>query len=325
MFRTILTISLCFRVLLIQSEEANTYTNPLPPPVADPFVQRHDGTYYLYGTTSASRGFRVFTSTNLIDWKAGGYVFWKTDKTWSQGNFWAPEMFEHNGTFYLHFGATSKTTGHRIVLCEGDSPAGPFREFKSPWFDDGLDVIDSHVFTDTDGRRYLYYVVDVTSTGIGEIRVRAVNDDLSVAKESTACIKPTQKWEGGKWNEGPFVLKHEGTYFLMYSANVATSREYSVGYATSQSPLGPWTKSADNPVLKATDKVSGPGHNSVIASPDQSELFIVYHVHRKPEGGWDRQLAIDRMRFEKDKAGIWHIRVTGPTSTTQPAPAAPSK
>jgi GH43 family beta-xylosidase len=55
----------------------------------------------------------------------------------------------------------------------------------------------------------------------------------------------------------------------------------SVGYATSKSPLGPFKKSDDNPILaKNVDKggiVTGTGHNSITYSPDGKEMFCVYH------------------------------------------------
>jgi GH43 family beta-xylosidase len=113
-------------------------------------------------------------------------------------------------------------------------------------------------------------------------------------------------------------MKHENTYYLMYSANVYNGPDYSVGYATSSNPLGPWIKYAGNPILKKNMAigVSGPGHNSVTTSPDDKEMFIVYHTHTfpdKPSG--NRNLCIDRMVFDN---GV--IKVLGPTRSPQPLP-----
>ena len=44
------------------------------------------------------------------------------------------------------------------------------------------------------------------------------------------------------------MLKHNGTYYLMYSGSGANGPEYAIGYATSESPLGPFTKFAGNPI-----------------------------------------------------------------------------
>lgn len=37
---------------------------------------------------------------------------------------------------------------------------------------------------------------------------------------------------------------------MMYSANYYKGKNYAVGYATAKSPLGPFVKSNDNPVLQ---------------------------------------------------------------------------
>src|SRR5439155_3735176 len=68
--------------------------------------------------------------------------------------------------------------------------------------------------------------------------------------------------------------------------------------------------------------VSGPGHHSVIDSPDGKELFIVYHTHQQPSNpSFARQLAIDRMEFVDSSGGETKIVVKGPTDTPQPMPS----
>ena len=70
----------------------------------------------------------------------------------------------------------------------------------------------------------------------------------------------------------------------MYSANCYAGRDYSVGYAVSEHPLGPFVKYEGNPILASNnEQISGPGHHSVTLSPDNSEMFIVYHIHTDPK------------------------------------------
>lgn len=74
--------------------------------------------------------------------------------------------------------------------------------------------------------------------------VAELNDDLvSFKNEPLLISKPDQKWElysGPEWlwNEGPFVLKRNDKYYLMYSANFYASNIYSVGYAVAKNPSG---------------------------------------------------------------------------------------
>jgi beta-xylosidase len=106
----------------------------------------------------------------------------------------------------------------------------------------------------------------------------------------------------------------------MYSANYFGGKNYAVGYGTSKSPLGPFTKSDDNPILaKNVDKggiVTGTGHNSVTYSPDGKEMFCVYHG-RTTATGDDRVVFIDRMKIVKDG----QLVVEGPTTGPQPLPS----
>lgn len=298
-----------------------TYCNPLDVFLADPFVYRENNTYYLYGT-SADDGLLVWTSTDLVNWQLKGHAFRRSSSSWSRRSFWAPEVFKHKNKYYLHYTAVGGPKRlRRIVLAEGDSPLGPFKEIKAPWFDAEIPTIDSHVFRDVDGALYLYsvYLDQPPKRKLFEIHVRKLDENLNPSPESTFCIKPSEDWEGIV-NEGPFVMKHNGLYYLTYSTVGYLSPEYGVAVATSKSPMGPWTKSQGNPVLRRTADVSGPGHHCFTDSPDGKELFIVYHSHQHLDHpGGPRQLAIDRATFVEGPSPT--MRIEGPTISPQPLPA----
>ena len=312
------------------SRPSATYTNPLPVQIADPFVFRDGDLYYLYGT-AARDGLLVWTSTDLVNWQPRGHAFRRTEGTWSRRDFWAPEIFKHRGKYYLHFTANASdqrgraAAVRRLVLAEGDSPLGPFREVRAPWFQTEFDTIDGHVFKDRDGQLYLYsvYLPRPPKIKTFEVHVRKLDDDLVPSAESTRCIARSEAWEGVDVNEGPFVVRHGDDYLLTYSGQPYWSPDYAVGIATAKSPLGPWTKSKAGPILKRADGVSGPGHHSFVPSPDGSELFVVYHVHRFPEKPGDpRALAIDRVTIvDGDGGRPPTMKVAGPTTRPQPVPS----
>jgi GH43 family beta-xylosidase len=310
-----------------------TYQNPLPiKNIGDPFVLRApDGTYYCYAT-SASDGFKAWTSPDLAHWKEIGYVYKRKDDSWGESDFWAPEVLHYAGKYFLHYSARwGKNQSLRIGVATADSPGGPFEDvFNHPMFDFGYAAIDGHVLIDDDGSKYFYYARDCSENMVdgrheSHLYVARLNDDLiSLEAEPLLIMRPEQEWECRSgpewlWNEGPFVLKHNHKYYLMYSANFYASRDYSVGYAVADSPLGPFVKSPHNPVLVSTRaEISGPGHNSVTNSPNGSDLFIVYHIHTDPQNpSGDRQVCIDRMGFREDGS----LYVTGPTHTPQPIPS----
>ena len=290
--------------------------------VADPHVIRHDGTYYLYGTSSR-RGYKVWTSKDLLRWDEHGLAFERTDESWGRSKFWAPCVVERDGAFYMFYSALGEVAGGRtslrICLAKSDSPLGPFRDVKAPLFDLGKAVIDANVFIDRDGKPYLYYALDHSEQGFSSIWVSRMKDDLlGLVGEPAFCMKPDQVWEKQPWNEGPFVLKSGDGYIMTYSANGFFDPAYGIGYATAKSPMGPWTKAKENPILSRDIRMSGPGHNSIIASPDGSELFIAYHVQKSLAGGDDRELAIDRLFIDHMPSGETRVRVSRSPLEPQP-------
>jgi hypothetical protein len=121
------------------------------------------------------------------------------------------------------------------------------------------------------------------------------------------------------------VVKHNGTYYMTYSANMHNLPVYGIGVATAQHPLGPWTKFEGNPIV-ATDpstNLVAPGHSSIARAPDGTELFMVYHRHEEavsPDGSpvvSPRLVCIDRFFFDADG----NLLLKGPTRTPQPMPS----
>lgn len=332
LFTLILSMSLIpgFAELIFAADDGPdlsqwTYRNPLMDVgLADPAVMKaSDGRYYMVNTF----GFTIHSSDDLVNWKVEGSAH--PAGSWGVADFWAPEMIEYDGRFYLFYSAERREGGKRIGVAVSDRPTGGFVDLGRPLFDFGYPVIDAHPFVDDDGRIYLFFAKDQVSIGGRHeshiYGVELAQDMISVIGEPVLLSRPEQPWEfrsGSRvWNEGPWVIKHDGTYYLMFSANCFCGRDYSVGYATADAPLGPYVKYEDNPILSRgswlTD-ISGPGHHSVIASPDGSELFMVYHIHAEPlVGGGERRLSIDRMGFRPDGS----LYVSGPTLTPQPKPS----
>jgi beta-xylosidase len=285
------------------SKHSATYRNPIiDGSMADPFVLKYASKYYLY-PTSHTRGYDVFVSDDLVHWKNEGTVFHDP-----RGGAWAPEVFHASSAdkFYLYYtdnmpeerGPAAKQIGVAVA----DSPLGPFEDRRVL----AKDSIDAHLFEDTDGKLYLYYV---RLKGGFCILVQPMADPLTPMGEAIELIRPTEAWEriSGDVTEGPFVIKRGDTYYLTYSGTAADSPSYAIGYATSDSPLGPFTKFAGNPIAKRTESIHGPGHHSIVAGP-YGGLWMVYHQKRDAQQNYNRFLAIDPMWF--DDEGVLHAKVT---------------
>ena len=144
-----------------------TYQNPLPVALGDPFILKAaGGKFYLYGTTEGCKGFKTYSSSDLLRWQDEGVVYeGATPESWTIDCFWAPEVYERDGKYYLWYSANWKENpdneleNFRIGVAVADRPTGPFREmFDRPVFDPGYPIIDANLlFDDATGRVYLYY------------------------------------------------------------------------------------------------------------------------------------------------------------------------
>jgi beta-xylosidase len=98
----------------VKQLQQTTYKNPLPVAFGDPYVMHVKGDkYYMYGTGGgAKKGFSAYSSTDLVNWKKEGQVYFgnnkngwgSIDKVWN-GAYWAPEVYEVKGKFYMFYSA----------------------------------------------------------------------------------------------------------------------------------------------------------------------------------------------------------------------------
>ena len=330
--------------------------NPLDVKLGDPFIlHAADGRYYMYGTSLAD-GFEAFVSDDLRAWKPCGQIYkGGTPEQWNLDCFWAPEVYERGGKYYLFYSANKRDNPEgdlevfRIGVAVSDSPAGPFRDLMNrPVFDPPYPVIDANVlFDDATGRTYLYFsrccykhameselAQQVRAAGgyseIEESWVYGVEmkpDFSDIIGEPQLLLQPPMKlddvqaeWESQsvtaheanrRWTEGSYIFREGGTYYMMYSANCYQGGHYAVGYATADNPLGPFRKSADNPVLKenvtAGGTVMGTGHNMMFRDGD-GRMLTVYHgrLTANPD---ERVTFIDPMEITADG----HLVIYGPT------------
>ena len=82
-------------------------SNPLDVELGDPYVLlASDGRYYMYGTGGVRDGFGCYVSDDLTRWEYAGAVYrGNTPESWAVANFWAPEVYERDGRFYMFFNA----------------------------------------------------------------------------------------------------------------------------------------------------------------------------------------------------------------------------
>ena len=332
-------------------------SNPVSVQLGDPFILKaSNGKFYMYGTSEELNGFKAYSSDNLRDWNDKGIVYQgATPESWTIDCFWAPEVYERDGRYYMWYSANWKCNpdneaeNFRIGVAVADDPVGPFVEMNGgPLFDPGYPIIDANLyFDDTFGRVYLYYsrccykhpveseiakwarernwFNEIEESWIYGIEIKP--DFSGVIGEPVLLLRPpvtlndTQsEWESRsvtscevnrRWTEGSYLFKWDDTYYMMYSANYFGGANYAVGYATADNPLGPFTKSENNPVLEKNVRqggdVTGTGHCMVLTL-DDDRMLCVYHARTKKTGD-SRVVFIDEMEILDDGK----LTVNGPT------------
>lgn len=265
-------------------------------PLGDPFIMLWEGVYYAYGTYS-SDGIVVYVSDDLQTWRVpegipGGLALHKED-VWADRWFWAPEVYHVNGKFYMYYSADE-----HICLAASDSPTGPFRQEVQKPMIEGEKCIDNSLFIDDDGKPYLFF--DRFNDGLN-IWVAELEENLTDIKQETMhkCIHVSQEWEKvwPRVNEGSFVVKRNGIYYMTYSANSYESPFYGVGVAMATSITGPWTKYENNPILQKPGDLVGVGHSAMFTDK-QDKLRIVFHAHNSTDKIHPRQMYISTVSFE---------------------------
>lgn len=283
-------------------------------PLADPYVFVADGKYYAYGTHS-DNGIEVYSSDDLKVWKYETLALDKRNTTESRW-FWAPEVYYLKGKYVMYYSANE-----HIYVASADSPLGPFKQIgNSPLL--AVGSIDTSLFIDDDGTPYLFFVK--FSNG-NVIYMAEMEENLASLKYETMrmCLQTSQPWEsdpafpGSCINEGPFVLKHAGMYYLTYSANDFRSKRYGVGISTSKSLKGEWVKSGDNPIFQNVGDLVGTGHHSFFTDK-KGRLWMIFHAHFSDKQVGPRLSYFVRAKWTKDGRLVFGKKIISPRLQAKP-------
>ncbi len=305
------------------------YCNPLPIEASskdgtpqgvnlgDVTVVKEGDEYYLFGT-----GGGAWVSKDFLNWKYQGVEV-------RGGRFpVAPHVVKYNGAFYM--------SGNDAPLYKAANILGPYEllgdwknEKGEPWAKEvkgrkWSGAFDVDMFVDDDNKPYMYFPGRSTDgIYVAPLDPKDLTRFAAPPKHLFG-FNPKHVWERWgenneytdiAWIEGPWVFKHNGTYYLEYSASGTQWMSYASGVYTAKSPMGPFTYSPRNPLLrKTTGIVTGPGHGSIVKGPDGNWWVFYTMVMSNPPGG--RRLGMEPVGF--DSQGNMYVREV--TETPQWAP-----
>ncbi len=252
------------------TDKPMTFCNPISLSVGserarragEPVVVLYKDDYYLFIT--GGRGY--WYSGNMRDWT---YVN-APDFPWG-----CPSVASDGETLYA-----SGDKGQHDVFSSTDPKNGVWNKVGTYQRDYG----DADMFLDDDGRFYMYWgwsqvlpfqVVELDpDNGFkekGEPVVCFFGDYANHGferrrKEDVIFPFFTHRPyfpEESPWIEGPWMVKHNGKYYLQYAAIGLEFSSYSHGVYVADNPLGPFEYSQHNPLtFKTTGYILGAGHGS---------------------------------------------------------------
>ena len=265
--------------------------------IRDPFCMVYEDKYYLYGTRSETCwgeafGFDCYVSSDLENWEGPIEIFHRSEGFFATENYWAPECYERNGSFYFltTLGGGGRKKG--IYLLKSEKPTGPFSFYAGPLTPKEWTCIDGTLAFEN-GKVYLIYSHSFEDTPDADICVQELSADLKealtgprslfAAKEAPwATPVPFAKAEFGMdgdvyFSDGPciFTLPKGGTYMTWSSWGKRGS--YAVGLAVSESGsvLGPW-KQIDEPLWPDNG-----GHGMVFTDLEGQKRFVFHYPNDK--------------------------------------------
>lgn len=184
--------------------------------------------------------------------------FEKQETTEKPPLLFAPDCIYKDGKYYLYFCMSDDSEGVAV----SDSPAGPFKNpIQLP-----CGGIDPAIFIDDDGSAYLYWG-QLFSHGV------KLNSDM-VSFDRSGIVDNLVTEEEHYFHEGSSMRKIGDTYYYVY-ANIEHGKPTSLGYSTSESPLGPFVYRGVIIDNAPCDPASWNNHGSIECVNGQ--WYIFYH------------------------------------------------
>jgi beta-xylosidase len=278
--------------------------NPfIPGYFADPSLVQFNGKFFLYATLDPWGGDTLgcWESDDFKNWtyRVLNWPTWEscTSPTGHTAKVWAPSVVQGaDGRFYMYVSVRSE-----VWAGVADHPLGPWRNIlgDKPFimgdYRPGFHMIDAEAFVDEDGSAWLYWGSGWNWEN-GRCWAAKLGSDMASFEGEVQDVSPDNYFEA------PYMLKHNGRYYLMYSNGRTDQDTYQVHYAVGESPLGPFTEAPNSPIL-VTDRetnIHSPGHHAVFSFEGRD--YILYHRHSIPfdPNFMGRQLCVDELHFTGD-------------------------
>jgi len=264
-----------FQVTLSKGQQKAIIPGDFP----DPTVIRVDDRYYAIGTSSEwGPHFPIYSSDDLTNWNQEGFVFDELP-AWAASSFWAPEYFYHDGLYYVYYSAKRKGDG---VSCIGVATSRyPDRGFvdKGVVVSFGTESIDAFVVKEGSDLYITWKAYGLDKRPIELLGSKLSADGLRLEGEPFSLLMDT----AGVGIEGQSFLKHEGYYYMFYSAgNCCGLRcDYHTQAVRSRSIRGPYERVGAATLLGENANWKCMGHGTFVTDKGGTTYFLFHGYHKE--------------------------------------------
>lgn len=296
-----------------QELQKGSFTNPLFPNGADPWLEYWQGNYYLTTTTWTSELVMRKSPTLAGLATATPVNVWSATDPQRCCNFWAFEFHRLKGPngyrwYMMYTAGQDGTLDHQhlnVLESAGDDPMGPY-EYKGALMPEVWNIDGNYL--QLEDQLYLIY-----SQWQGDEQRNIITEmdtpwSIKPGSPQVVLTRPELDWEisGRKVTEGAEILQHNGRTFMTYSGSYCDTPDYKLGLLelVGDDPMDPsdWKK-FDQPVFERTETVFGPGHNGFFTSPDGTEDWLVYHANDLETQGCGASRSLRAQKFSWNDDG----------------------
>ena len=184
--------------------------------------------------------------------------------SYSDDFLYAPDCQYKDGIYYLYYTLASPVNTEGVATSK--SPDGPFTNGKVIDLA-GINQIDPCVFIDDDGQGY--YIWGQFSAKMAKLKPNMTEIDKSTIIDGIVTEKEHFFHEGG------YMVKRNGIYYFIYAHMGRAGMPTCIGYATSNSPMGPFKYGGVIVDNDHCDPGNWNNHGSIVEF--KGKWYVFYH------------------------------------------------
>lgn len=270
----------------------------------DPFIFADPETKMYYVPANGGGKVKMYKSKDLKKWKSLGAVFEPQPDFWGKKDFWAPDLYQYDGKYYLFVTFSDEAGMRGTSVLVSDKVDGPYQPLvNGPLTPADWMALDGALYVDDDGTPWHIYCHEWLQVKDGEVVAQKLTKDLKAVdgepvvlfSASQAPWTPDNKEDGNYVTDAPTINKMPDGKLVMTWSSFGRDGKYNIGVCYSDNGvLGPWVHGEES-------LVNNDGGHPMLFTDFDGQLNISYH---SPNGGTPARITIEPVKYEN---GVFSI------------------